>query len=234
MTRSIPQILLALDTSTRSIGLALYDGSQVLGETSWISHDHHTVELAPAVAQLLERCAVSSAELGSVGVALGPGSFTGLRIGLALAKGLALAQNLSLVGVASLDILAAAQPVLSDRLAAVLRTGRGRLAVGWYRAQAGAWQRQERIEVLTPEVLADRIQEPTWVCGELTDEERRLLGHKHKNILLASPAQSLRRPSVLAELAWQRWQAGQVDDPATLSPIYLHYNDPIPGGISAK
>jgi len=241
VTRSRPQILLAIDTSTRTVGLAIYDGVQVLGEMSWSSRDYHTVELAPAVRGLLERCTLQPAELGALGVALGPGSFTGLRIGLALAKGIALAQNLPIVGLPSLDVLACAQPVEAGCLAAILRAGRGRLAVGWYQpaagrdiAQAGAWQATGRIEVLTPEELGERIQEPTQVCGELNEEERRLLGRKRKNVLLASPAQSLRRPSFLAELAWQRWQSGRVDDPATLSPVYLHYNEPIPGGISAR
>ena len=232
MTRSRPQILLAMDTSTRQVGLAVYDGVQVLGEMSWVSHDHHTVELAPAVAGLLARCNVVSTDLGGLGVALGPGSFTGLRIGLALAKGIALAQNLPMVGLPSLDVLAASQPLEAPLLAAVLRAGRGRLAVGWYQAQRGSWQPTGRSEVLTPDALAERIQEPTWVCGELDDDERRLLGRKRKNVLLASPAQAVRRPSFLAELAWRRWQAGQVDDPALLAPIYLHYNEPIPGGIS--
>jgi tRNA threonylcarbamoyladenosine biosynthesis protein TsaB len=232
VTRSRPQILLSIDTSTRGVGLAVYDGIQVLGEVAWVSHDHHTVELAPAIVDLLGRCAVAASDLGALGVAIGPGSFTGLRIGLALAKGLALAQNLPIVGIPSLDVLAASQPVVTNRLAAILRAGRGRLAVGWYEAQDGAWQPAGNIEVLTPESLNERIQDPTWVCGELSDDERRLLGRRRKTVLLASPAQSLRRPAYLAELAWRRWQAGQVDDPAALSPIYLHYNDPIPGGIS--
>ena len=67
------------------------------------------------------------------------------------------------------------------------------------------------------------------VCGELSEEERQILGRKRKLVILPSPAQSLRRAGFLAELAWRRWQAGQVDDPVTLAPIYLHIGDPIPG-----
>ena len=241
--------LLAIDTSTRTVGLALYDGVQVLSEAVWTSQDHHTVELAPAIAETLQKCGVPAAELGALAVATGPGSFTGLRIGLALAKGMCLVQRLPLIGIPTLDVLAAAQPIcgpstlgpstlgpstlgpssLGLQMAAVLRAGRGRLAVGLYHVEQNAWRPSRSIEVLTPADLAQRIQIPTLVCGELTKEERQLLERKHKNVLLATPAQSLRRPSYLAELAWQRWQAGQVDDPASLAPIYLHYNDPIPG-----
>ncbi len=65
------------------------------------------------------------------------------------------------------------------------------------------------------------------VCGELTSAERQKLA-ENGGVHLASPAQSMRRPAVLAELAWVRWQAGQVDDEATLAPIYLHVAEPIP------
>jgi tRNA threonylcarbamoyladenosine biosynthesis protein TsaB len=234
MTRTLTPYLLAVDTSSHTIGLALYNGVQVASELVWTSQDYHTVELAPALADLLARRQIGVKDLSAVGVAIGPGSFTGLRIGLALAKGLVLAQKLPLIGIPTLDVLAAAQPVSANTLAAVLHAGRGRLAVGWYKAEDREWRPAAPIEVLTPQDLAERIQSNTLVCGELDEEERHLLSRRRAhstraNIWLASPAQSLRRPSYLAELAWQRWQSGLVDDPTTLSPIYLHYNDPIPG-----
>ena len=80
-------MLLAIDTSTRYAGVALYDGIQVTGEVVWTSQDHHTVELVPVIAEVLQRAGKKVTDLTAVGVALGPGSFTGLRIGLAAAKG---------------------------------------------------------------------------------------------------------------------------------------------------
>ena len=111
----------------------------------------------------------------------------------------------------------------------MLKAGRGRLAVGWYQVVNGSWKQSLPNEVLTVPELSDRVQSPTIISGELDEKERRQLARKRKNVHLASPAFCLRRPSFLAELAWQRWQEGRVDDPATLSPIYLHYNEPIPG-----
>lgn len=222
-------MLLALDTSTRAVGIALYDGVRVLSEAMWISLDHHTMDLAPAVRESLERTGVQIADLQALAVATGPGSFTGLRVGLALAKGLALSHHLAMIGVPSLDILAAAQPVLPIPMAAVLRAGRGRLAVGWYEAVANYWRSTGKIEVLTVDELSHAIQKPTAVCGELNADERRLLGRKRKNVLLASPALSVRRPAFLAEIGWELWQKGKVDDPVSLAPFYLHYNEPIPG-----
>lgn len=220
-------MLLAIDTSTRVVGVAVYDGLQVLGEITWASQDYHTVELAPVLMDILNRSHVLPGDLEVVAVATGPGSFTGLRIGLALAKGMALARRLDLIGVPTLDILAAAQPLGNLQMAAVLRVGRGRLAVGWYQPGTKAWKPIGKLEALTCEMLAERIEAPTLVCGELTEEERRILNRRRKMITLATPARSLRRPSFLAEVAWKRWMAGKRDDPALLAPIYLHQQETV-------
>jgi len=223
-------MLLALDTSTHLVGIALYDGVQVPGEVTWICRDYHSVELAPAVRQILSQAGLTTGDLKALVVARGPGSFTGLRIGIALAKGIALAHRLPLIGVSTFEALARAQPVDAEAMAVLLRAGRGRLAVGWHLPADGRWVFEGKTEILTALELAQRIHRPTRVSGELTAEERGLLSRKRRNVILATPAESLRKASYLAEAGWMRWQAGQVDDPATLAPIYLHLiNQPIPG-----
>jgi tRNA threonylcarbamoyladenosine biosynthesis protein TsaB len=222
-------VLLAIDTSTRNVGIAIYDGSQVLSETIWASQDYHTVELAPAIAETLSRAGLKFQNLKVLAVATGPGSFTGLRIGLAVAKGIALACHLPIIGIPTLDIVAESQPIAPGvRLAAVLQAGRGRLAVGWYSATNGHWELNPPLEIMDAQKLSRYIHEPTLVCGELTEEQQHALARKYKNVILISPAHSIRRPSLLAELAWRRWTSGEVDDPATLSPTYLHLGEPIP------
>jgi tRNA threonylcarbamoyladenosine biosynthesis protein TsaB len=222
-------MLLAIDTSTQWMGLALFDGVQIISETVWQTHNHHTVELAPAIQGMLTRCDLRPADLKAIGVALGPGSFTSLRIGLAVAKGMALSLHIPMIGVPSLDIVAAAEPTSDLPMAAVLQAGRGRLAVRWYTCVLGTrWQAQGEAEMTTVDELSDLIRKPTLVIGELNAHERQVLARKRKNVLLASPAHAIRRPAFLAELAWERWQAGKIDDPVTLSPIYLHVAEAIP------
>jgi tRNA threonylcarbamoyladenosine biosynthesis protein TsaB len=220
-------MLLAVDTSTAQLGLAIFDGSQIISEYAWRSTQRHTVELAPAIFELLKRCGLTMDDIQAVGVALGPGSFTSLRVGLSLAKGLALSRHVPLVGIPTLDILAAAQPASRLPLVAAIQAGRRRLAVGWYKNSRYGWQAKVPARVMTVETLVDEVKSPVIVCGELTSEERQKLAAK-TDIHLVSPAQSVRRPAVLAELAWARWQAGQVDDEAKLAPIYLHVAEPIP------
>jgi tRNA threonylcarbamoyladenosine biosynthesis protein TsaB len=221
-------MLLAIDTSTAQIGLALYDGAEVPGEFVWHSGLHHTQELAPALAELLRRTEVKIDKVTALGVALGPGSFTSLRVGLAFAKGLVLARHMLIIGIPTLDVVAAAVPLSDRRLAAIVQAGRGRLAVGWYRAGEDAWQAEGPATVTTADELAEKIHKPVLICGELSADDRQRLARKFKNVTLASPAQCVRRPAILAELAWQKWQAGKVDAAVSLAPIYLHVSGGLP------
>jgi tRNA threonylcarbamoyladenosine biosynthesis protein TsaB len=215
-------MLLAIDTSTAQVGLALYDGNQILSEMTWTTRQHHTTELAPALAGLLSRCGVPMDMVSALGVAVGPGSFTSLRVGLSLVKGIALARHIPVIGISTLDIIAAAQPAGKHPLAVVIQAGRKRIAVGWYKCLKNEWQSEGGILGATIDELADKIESPTYIAGELSSEDRSRLARKRVNILLASPVYCIRRPSILAELAWARWQNDDVDDAASLAPVYLH------------
>ena len=220
-------MLLAVDTSTTQVGIALYDGAQVVGEFAWRSNRRHTVELAPAISDLLSRCGKSMDDVTALGVALGPGSFTSLRVGLALVKGLALSKQIPIIGVPTLDILAHAQPSSELPLAVAIQAGRSRFALGWYKSSKEGWQAQGGERIATLDELDADVQSPSIVCGEFSLEERQQLSD-NENIRLMAPSLSVRRPAILAELAWAGWKAGDVDDPASLAPIYLHTDGSLP------
>jgi tRNA threonylcarbamoyladenosine biosynthesis protein TsaB len=213
-------VLLAVDTATESIGLALHDGAQVLAEHLWHSRAHHTVELAPEVAMMLRRAGAGPRDLRGVAVARGPGSFTGLRIGMAFAKGLALGHNLPLVAVPTFDILVYGQPRMQKPLLALVRMGRSRVAALWYKWSHDGWQAQGEPEGFTWEGLLDQVEGPAQVCGELDQEARNTL-RADARLQLAGPAESARRPGFLAELGWRRLRAGEEDDSERVAPIYL-------------
>lgn len=215
-------MLLAIDTSTAQVGLALYNGMQILSEMTWTTRQHHTTELAPALSGLLNRCGVTMDMVSALGVAVGPGSFTSLRVGLSLIKGIALARHIPVIGISTMDIIAAAQPAGKHPLAVVIQAGRKRIAVGWYQCLKNEWQAEGGVKGATIDELADEIESPTYVAGELSSDDRSRLARKRVNILLASPVYCIRRPSILADLAWARWQKNDVDDAASLAPIYLH------------
>jgi tRNA threonylcarbamoyladenosine biosynthesis protein TsaB len=221
-------MLLSIDTSTEWIGIALFNGTNVLAEQTWRSKNYHTVELIPAIKEMLNKTHTKPSSLTGVGVALGPGSFTGLRIGLSAAKGIALGQNLPVAGIPSLEILAAAQPGLRRPMLAFLEVGRGRYAFVRYQYKQGAWQALTDISVNDIRGMAATIESPIYVVGEMGAEERQILGRKWKTARLAPPSLCLRRPAVLAELAWAKIQAGKADDAASLSPIYVHTLSNVP------
>lgn len=214
-------MLLAVDTSTTQVGLALYNDDEVLAEMMWSSKQHHTTQLASVLSDLMKRCDVKMDNVEALGVATGPGSFTSLRVGLSLVKGIALAKNIPVIGIPTLDVIAAAQPISKNPLISVLQAGRTRLAFNRYQIQKKQWQAEGQIRSGTVDELLSQIEESINVAGELTSEQRKKI-LKHKKVTLASPANCVKRPSVLAELAWGRWQNNQIDDVATLAPIYLH------------
>jgi tRNA threonylcarbamoyladenosine biosynthesis protein TsaB len=217
-------MLLALDTSTRLAGVALYSSKDgLISEYSWHSANQHTVELMPRVAQMLIQAGASSTDLKAVAVALGPGSFTGLRVALAAAKGLALTNQLALLGVPTLDAVAYPHHSQSLPVIAIVQAGRGRVCWAAYQHNPAGWTASSPIGLATIPALAASISCPTLIAGELAVSDREQLADlSGRQAILLSPALSIRRPGHLAEIGWNRYAAGDRDDPATLSPIYLH------------
>jgi tRNA threonylcarbamoyladenosine biosynthesis protein TsaB len=216
-------LLLAMDTATRFAGLALYDGSVIRSEASWQSCNNHSIELMPALVRMLEQQNVEAADLAAVAVAIGPGSFTGLRIGLSVAKGLAQAQDIPILGVPTLDILAFQHAEQRRPIWTVIQAGRGRLCVARYVRYRGKWRQRGGIQLTTLDGLVERLTGRCLVCGELGREDvDYVLERTESDILFSTPSQAMRRPACLAELAWRRFERGEQDDIVSLSPIYLH------------
>jgi tRNA threonylcarbamoyladenosine biosynthesis protein TsaB len=215
-------MILAIDTSTQWMGLALYDGSQILYEKVWRTNRRHTVELVPSIQDIFTETGLEMSALKAIASALGPGSFTSMRIGLAVAKGLSLSLHIPVIGIRSLDISAYGQPLQELPLFCVLKVGRGRFAAQEYHSNGKTWEPAGELLTLTPQELEERVTSPTIICGEIDAEDRKTLERRWRNALVASASANLRRPSHLAEMAWVRLAAGDVDDPVSLAPIYVH------------
>jgi len=215
-------MILAIDTATDWVGVALHDGGAVLAEFGWRSRRTQTIELAPAVAQLWARTGVSASELNAVAVAVGPGSYTGLRVGLALAKGIALGQKLPLVGVPTLDVVAAAIPRHETDLVALAQAGRTRLWAGQY-----SWHDKRGWEAVGDPMLTGwddllgRLQVPVAFAGEIDAAAAKLIRRANRSAVVVAPSASVRRAAVLAEIGWNRWKKQQVTDADALAPLYL-------------
>ena len=217
-------MILAIDTATRWTGLALHDGTAVLDEAGWRSINTQTVELSPAIQRILTRQGVASGDLKAIAIAIGPGSYTGLRVGLGVAKGLALAHQTPLIGVPTLDIIAQPFGELPGQLVAIAEAGRSRVCMAVYQWHGRrGWQTSERPVIVTwTELLAGLdTAVPYTFAGEIAPEAAKTIRAASKEFQIALPSKSTRRAGCLAEIAWQRLRKGQVDNARTLAPIYL-------------
>jgi tRNA threonylcarbamoyladenosine biosynthesis protein TsaB len=222
-------MLLAIDTATSYSSLALHDGQQLVAEDTWRSRAQAaSAELAPAVQNLLSRSGVVVADLTGLAVCIGPGSYSGLRVGVALAKGIAAALALPLVGISSLDILAAGHPQAAGGLIALVQAGRGRVVAAAYQWRKGRWKPRGEALLMTWDTLVASIDGPATVTGEIDNVGlTALLAAQAANIpvTLAPPAHRLRRAGFLAEEAWSRLRQQPDDvvshDPAQVVPLYV-------------
>ncbi len=222
-------MLLAIDTATQFVSLALHDGRLVRAEQTWFSANNHTVELAPAVLALLAQVGVGIGDLTALAVSVGPGSYTGLRIGVALAKGIAAGRRLPLVGVGTLDILASAQPQFQGGLIATAQAGRGRVIAATYQWRKGHWKLRHDPESMRWDELIASIDGPALVTGEISEDGLKALDEARFNgtpVTIAPPAQRLRRAGFLAEEAWSRLREEKSDFPAAaVAPVYVKTKD---------
>lgn len=214
-------MLLAIDTSTTQIGIACYDAGGVLGEVQWQSGRNQTTQLLPQLDLLLAHLERSPADIEAIAVALGPGSWSGLRVGLSTAKGLAIARDLPLIGIGTLDLLAYQHYRPGLPVCPLIRLGRDRVATAIF-TDAPAAPYVSAGRNLTLAELAGTVQGRTLFCGDLDADIRTALEPVFgSDARFPTGAANVRRAGFLAELGWQRWQAGTIDDRAALEPIYL-------------
>ena len=221
-------MLLAIDTSTNVPSIALFDERGIVGETTWRTHENHTRSLMPEVVRLMELVGTDVRALKAIGVATGPGSFTGLRIGLSAAKGLAYSLNVALIGVPTLDVAASAVAGQGQPVCALLQAGRERFGAAIYQTDAGTATRVGDYFFGTAQELAAEARtrvrgaKQLELIGEMSDAVRAEFSIAFGDfVVIAGEALNPRRAGFLAALAWQRWRRGDVDDLQTLAPYYI-------------
>jgi tRNA threonylcarbamoyladenosine biosynthesis protein TsaB len=207
--------LLAVETSTLAGGVALLDGERVLGEYLLDVRLTHSERLMPAIDRLLGDARWTAASLEGLAVAVGPGSFTGLRIGLSTVKGLAWALGLPVAAVPTLDALAAALPYATHPVCPVLDARRNEVYCSLYRWDGAAMRREWDYLALAPDALAARLVEPTILLGGGSH----VVSSRHAR--LAPPHRRLPSPAAVGVLGLRCFQTGQVVSATELSPFYL-------------
>ncbi len=222
---------LGIETATETVGVAVRTGAGVEAELALTGRRRHVEALTPAVQHLLGQVGLVPADLHVVAVDVGPGLFTGLRVGVAAAKGLAQSLGIGVVGVTSLDVLTAAA-------AAGARRGLVLAAVDARRGELFAALREVGADGSTRDVVGPWLVTPTGLAEELA----RLGGvavHavgdgalRYRDVLEAVPGVAVARmpafppPSTLLGLALDRLAAGDEPvEPASVVPLYMREAD---------
>ncbi len=216
-------LLLALDTSSQTIGYALSNGEHLLAEALWQGQRQGTATLLAEVMRALEALGRTQDDLTAVAVATGPGSFSGLRVGMGIAKGLALGLDLPIVGVPTPTFTAEPFRGAGRPVCALIVAGRGRYAYTISVPQEGDLEAVAPVTHGTPaEIAAALAAYPgVIICGEY-DAAAADVFRAVPGAIVPPPGVRMRRPGALADVAWRRILAGTVDDLVTLEPIYLH------------
>jgi tRNA threonylcarbamoyladenosine biosynthesis protein TsaB len=207
--------LLAIETSSPAGGVALLDGDRLVAEYVLDVQVTHSERVMTAVDRLLADARWRIVDLERLAVSIGPGSFTGLRIGLSTAKGLALALGLSIAPVPTLDAMAASLPFASLPVCPVLDARKDELYCSLYRWDGRAMRREWEHLAIAPAVLDARLSEPTVLLGD---------GARHVRSPFARPAPPARRlasPACVAQIGHAMFEAGAAIGPAELVPLYL-------------
>jgi len=207
--------VLAVETSTLAGGVALLDGERLVAEYLLDVGIAHSERLMAAVDRVLADARWTARDLAGLAVAVGPGSFTGLRIAVSTVKGLALALGLPIAAVPTLDAMAAAVPWASLPVCPVLDARKGEVYASRYHWEDGAMRRDWEYTALAPEALAERLKEPTLLVGGGA------AGIDSPYARLAPPPRRLPSPACVGALGLARLRLGEVVGPAALTPFYL-------------
>ncbi len=214
-------LILAFDTSTAHGSLALVAEEEPLAEWQLGSPVPYLQRLLPDLDRLLQATGLSLAAIDLIVVSAGPGNFTGLRLGLATAKGLALVLGCPVVAVNTLDALAANFPWASLPVCPVLDAKKQELYAAFYQVQAEP-VRQADYLLLAPEALVAEVKAPTLFTGPALARYGRFLTDRLAGLAVLAPPECRQiRASVLARLGRQEWAAGRIPDLEGLSPFYL-------------
>jgi tRNA threonylcarbamoyladenosine biosynthesis protein TsaB len=215
--------ILAIETSTPVGSIAIVEGALLKAQHILNISATHNQRLLPGIDRILMETEWSLNDLDALAVSLGPGSFTGLRIGISIAKGLAWSTGKPLAGVPTLDALAANVPFVSHPICPVLDARKGEIYTALFRW--GDEQLPERLTeymVIKPEDLVDLISEKTVLVGDaLVSHGDYLVKELGERLVQAPPHLNVVHASSVAWLAWQKLRLGIHEDVSSCTPLYV-------------
>ncbi|HIT34081.1 MAG TPA: tRNA (adenosine(37)-N6)-threonylcarbamoyltransferase complex dimerization subunit type 1 TsaB [Candidatus Faecousia intestinigallinarum] len=217
-------LLLSFETSAKAAGAALHDGEKLLGETYQNTGLTHSQTLLVMAEDLLRQCGRTPGEVTAAAVAAGPGSFTGVRIGTAAAKGFAWGKNIPCYGVSTLEAMALGLGVFQGCICPVMDARRQQVYTALFHADCGKYTRlrqDEAISLQELEGILQNLREPIFLVGDGADLCYNTLSERVPGLVLPPEHRRHQRASGVALAALARIAAGDPGDGLTLKPNYL-------------
>ena len=208
--------------------VAVVEDNHVLCELTLHVKETHSYQLMPAVDYVLKIVGLAPDQLDGFAVALGPGSFTGLRIGMSTAKGLAVAASKPLIGIRTLDAMAWSFPMCPHLICPIIDARMKEVYAAWFRAEAGIVSRRSEDMVLPISDLLKDVSEEALFFGSGVQryhtEISEMMGHMAHFV---SPEVMGARASVLGFLAVDKFNRGDLSDIDSLDPLYIRESQAI-------
>ncbi|MCL0102082.1 tRNA (adenosine(37)-N6)-threonylcarbamoyltransferase complex dimerization subunit type 1 TsaB [Dehalococcoidia bacterium] len=213
---------LSIDTSTKLAGVAISTEGVVIDQRTWRADYNHTTQLMPTIERVLQENDLKVLDLGAIIVAIGPGSFSGLRVGLSAAKGLAMSLDLPMAAVGTLAIEAHSHIGISRLICPLLDAGRGEVAASLFDTVDSTLIELNPAVVSTIEHVCNWVSTQTLFCGELSTEVQEEIFQRLGPLATFVTNRSAERsPVSLATLGWAKLSLGMGQKPEAIQPIYL-------------
>jgi tRNA threonylcarbamoyladenosine biosynthesis protein TsaB len=219
--------VLGIDTSTTSGSIGLIHDERVISEYILNLSVTHSERLLDAIDLVLRKAHHALGDLDGFAISLGPGSFTGVRIGVSTVKGLAYAVQKPVVGVSTLDVLASQVAPTPYLICPIIDARKGEVYSAFYRyEESNCLKRLSEYQAIRPEVLFGMLKEQTIFLGDGVKTYGEDLRNSLKSLALFSPvALHIPHGSAVARLGVELLLRGEVLDLATFTPLYVRLSD---------
>jgi len=219
--------VLAIETATEQLGVALVEEHRVVASYELLAQHPHAVELPQAVTRVLDAGGATLEQVEGIVVDIGPGSFTGLRIGMAFVKAVIFRAKKPVVGISCLDVLAGNLPLTAHLVCPIVDAKQRKVYAALYRTIDGSVHKQSDYHLVTLDGLMPMLNHgPIVFLGDgVALYRERLTKQLGKRALFAAPELWLPRAATLGRLGLERLRRGEQDDPRSLVPMYLHPMD---------
>ena len=210
--------ILTIDTATETCGLALTEDAQLVVDYRLNQKNVHNEKLVSSIQKLLEDIGWQLSDLEGIVFSKGPGSFTGLRIGISVSKGLSFSLGIPIVGVNTLDALALGAPTYTGKICAVIKAREKEVYFALYEKFLNSFERCSEYEIIHLEKLPEKLIGKNLVVSNPADLVSSAV---NKETVIASPEYSLLKPLTIAGLGFKKFQANEIENPEAAEPFYL-------------